>query len=524
VPYQEEEEEQEEIDFGTHAAKRGIVFVAGQITVALVTLMMLIILARLLQPAEFGIYSIAIAFNGIITIASNFGMGTAFRKMLPEMGKAAKGSANALLSSGYFVAISIGTVIAVVSLLFSSYIATAYYHNPYLALPLQLASISELLTVLFALTQGALVGLGRVKEAAVSNASYAIINFISSVTLVLLGYGVSGAIGGLLIGLSFGAVAGISIMVVKEKFRWIAPKRQLVGKLTSFTAPVVASYVATQGAQNFVVMMLGVYTAASIVGNFGAAYKSARFVELTITSITFVLLGTYSAALARKETAKEIGRIYNSSVRYSALLLFPIIAYLVSVVQPLSSLLFSSQYSELPFFFSVMAIGMGIGIIGIYAGTLIIGHGDTKKYMRYQLLAVAVQILILYLLVPYYGAYGALVAVYAITPMMLNIMYMKLLKKQFGFKQELGKLSRIALASVIVGALMFTLTYSMSYSRWAILVDAVVILLAFPPIAAAINAIGKEDLKFMERTASRLGLLGSVARRLISYFYIFIRE
>jgi O-antigen/teichoic acid export membrane protein len=512
----------EEIEeLGISAAKSGTIYVGGEIATSLVTLVLLIFLARILQPSAFGLYAIAISFTGLLGIASNFGIGTAFRKMLPELKKADKRAMNRILSNGYAVAFALGLTIAIIGILISNFIGIDIYNNPGIVLALEIAAFAELFSVIFNLTQGALVGLGLVKEATIANGVYSILTLIFSVALVLLGYGVAGAIAGMLLGLVFGTAAGVAYVMVKGGMRFIGVDKKTSGKLTAFSAPVVASYVAMQGAQNFSILFLGVFAAASVVGNYGAAYKFARFVEIIITSITFVLVGTFSAALAKKKIANKIGDIYNKSLFYTAIFLFPLIAYFVSVSQPVTTLLFSSQYSSTPLYFAIIVVGMAIGIIGSFAGTLIISNGDTKKFMKYQIVAVVIQLVLLFVLTPRYQAVGVLVALYLITPILLNVLYMRALEEQFKFKQKFGRLARITLVSVAIGVALFGLSMYLEQTVWLIVVNAIVLMALFPPLAGLTGSLNMKELDFVSAIGARLGPLRHVVNPLVGYAKVF---
>ncbi len=511
-------------ELGLSTAKRGVIYVGGQIASTVITLILLVFLARILQPSTYGLYAIGIAFNSFLGIASNFGISTAFRKMLPEMGHDDRHAINVLLSNGYTIAFSIALAIAIAGLLLSGYVAVNFYHNPSLALILQIASVGEFLMVVFNLTQGALVGMGLVKEATVANAVYALLNLIGSVVLVLLGYGVIGAMAGLLIGLVVGTVANFSYITRKVGIAFVRPTRAIMKRLTQFSAPVVASYIAQVGAQNFSILLLGVFALSSVVGNFGAAYKLARFVELLITSITFILVGTFSAALAKKETAEKIGSIYNNSVLYSALFLFPLIAYSVSVAVPMTNILFTAQYSSAPFYFSVIVVGMGVGIIGSFAGTLIIGKGDTKRFMKYQIGAVIVQLLLLFVLTPIYQALGVLIAIYMITPIFLDVIYIRALEEQFKFKHVFGQLARVAAISIITGVVLYCVAYAMHQSKWSLLVNGIILLLLFPALAGLTKAVKKTNLEFIKHAGARLKQLKFLVDYIVGYTLMFARE
>ena len=62
-----EEDVQEEVEeLGVATARRGLIYVGGDLFSSLLTFVLLIFLARAFQPAAFGIYSIMIAFATLL--------------------------------------------------------------------------------------------------------------------------------------------------------------------------------------------------------------------------------------------------------------------------------------------------------------------------------------------------------------------------------------------------------------------------------------------------------------------------
>ncbi len=518
------EAESEVQELGLTAAKTGTIYLGGEIATSVVVLVLLIFLARVLQPTNFGLYSIAISFAGILNIAQTFGIGTAYRKMLPEIIKNKKARITQILSAGYAIALPLGIVIAIVGMLISGLIAKYIYSNPALMLALLIAAFSEFISVLFNLTQGVLVGLGKVKEATIANAVYSVMYLIGSVGLVLAGYGVVGAVSGMVIGLAAGSVVGVLYMFRTIGLGISKPKRKDIREVGTFSAPIVASYMATQSALNLAVLLLGVVAITSVVGNYGAAYKLARFVDLTITATTFILLGIFSSALSKKSIAKRIGSIYNKSIYYTALFLFPLVAYGMASATPLIRLLFSSSYSSAPLYFAIMIAGMTVGLIGSYAGTLIISSGNTKKFMKYQLAATAIQIILLFALAPFYKAIGALVALFVITPIVLDIMYIKALEGQFKFKHDFAPLIRIALVSAIIGVIMLGTTVALHQREITLIANGVIAIFLFPPLLALVNGVKRSNLDFIKRAGTRLRQFHYITDMLANYAMRFVRE
>ncbi len=520
---QEDEAQGEVQELGMSTAKRGTVYLGGKFATSLIAFVLLIILARLLGAADFGFYSIAIAFSGILALAATFGVGTAFRKMIPEHLKDHR-KVSELLSNGYALSLSIGVVVAVAGYLASGLIATTVYGNQSLVLSLQLASIAEFLSVLFNLGQAATVGMHKVREATISNALYSLFTLIGSVLLVLLGYGVPGAVAGTLIGLLVGSAATLYYLMRSIKLVYTRPDKKTMKEITSFSAPMVASHIAMNGAQNFAILLLGVYAAASVVGDYSVAFKLARFVDVAITSITFILLPAFSTALSKAKLAERIGAIYNYSLYYTGLVLFPVVAYLASVSAPLIRLLFSSSYALAPEYFAFIVIGMALGLIGTYAGTLIVGQGDTRRFMRYQVGATFIQVALLFVFTPYFQALGVLVALFAITPIVLNVVYMRALEDQFKVKHTLTQFYLAALAAILLGLGLYVVGDLLHFGSLSIAVNLILLALLYPPLLGIIGAINRKNIEFIRGTAERMKPIKGIAEYFIRYSELFVRD
>ena len=94
--------------------------------------------------------------------------------------------------------------------------------------------------------------------------------------------------------------------------------------MLDFSAPVLASNVATYVPPNLAILLLGVYASTAIVGNYNAAFRFGNFVSVILVSISFVLLPAFAKAFSDKDLSSKIGHIYNSSIYYSLLLLLPL--------------------------------------------------------------------------------------------------------------------------------------------------------------------------------------------------------
>ena len=166
-----------------------------------------------------------------------------------------------------------------------------------------------------------------------------------------------GAIIGLGIGLVIPSFIGMYLISRHIKGKFVRPNKKTAKHMLDFSIPVLVSNIASQGPPNLAILLLGIYSSALIVGNYNAAFRFGNFVSVILVSISFVLLPAFAKAFSDKNLSSKIGKIYNSSIYYTMLLLLPLIIYVVSVAHPLLNLLFSNKYELAPFYFIVIVLG-----------------------------------------------------------------------------------------------------------------------------------------------------------------------
>lgn len=520
MEYSEAEDAESFKGLGVKTARRGSIFVFGKLAGALVSLVLLVYLARVLKPVDYGLYTIVIAYSLVLGMGGNFGMGTAFRKMLPERIRDSE-AVKRIIANGMFVSLSVAFAIAVAGIAAAPYISFYTYHSPSLSLPLMIAAASVFLSVLFNATVSALIGMHKAMDSTIANLSYSISQLFLVILLVSLGYGVLGAIAGYAASTAIGSAAALAYLAKRIGARLGRVERAAIGEITRFSMPVVASNVAMTGLMNFAPMLLGVYATASIVGNYGIALKGSRFIDLFVTSITFVLLPAFSTMLASKEMREKAQHAINSSIYYTFFLLLPIIAYMIGSAKPLVFLLFSHSYAYAPVYLSIALAGLAIEVIWGISSTLVIGHGNTRRFMQYQLSIVAIELAALLILTPFYKAYGALAAIFIISPAVATVLYTRLLGKEFGIRIDFSKPARIAAAATLLAIILFAVSFYMKESYFALAVNLAVAALFYPILASILGAVDNKSIRFMTETSKGFGAAGKLPLAYLSYFKLF---
>jgi O-antigen/teichoic acid export membrane protein len=508
-------------DLGTRTARSGAVYVTGQVLGSIAILALFAVLARLFSVTNWGLYSIVIAFYTLFSTLGNFTIGTAMRKKLVELNdRAAK---RAMLSNAYIATIAISTVLAVAGVAVSGYVAGTLYHQPGLAHVFMLAAALVWFWALFNLTMASLVALDRAKEGAIIDMIYSYVQLAAAPALVLLGYGIMGAVAGLGIGIV--VATAIGLLFVTRAVGWPGLHFDLkqTKSILSFAAPVYLSSLVAQGVYSFALLFAAGFVTAAVVGNYNIGYEMGGGVGIIISTTAFVLLPAFSKVASRDSVGAHIGPSLNRSVYYTLLFLAPIVAYIVSVSTPLVFILFSHKYVYAPLYLSLVAVGLAIGVIWNYASTMLLGMGAVRKFLRYQLLAAAIELALLFVLTPVFKIIGMIVGVFIIFQAIMDIIYILEFKRSVSYRPEFGKPARVAAASVLLFALLYAVSSALSFGYIALLTNVALVFLVYPPLLAALNGITAADIEFL-RGAFGAGRVAAPLSRILDYTAVFVRR
>lgn len=506
-------------ELGIGTAKNGVLFVSSKIVAAAITLILLIFLTHILNPTDYGIYIIAVAFTSVLGMAGNFGLGTSLRKKIPESNN--KIRINKLVSNGYFAAIVISLVISIIGILISNYLAVHIYHNPNLTLPFMVASITVFLTVIFNTTNAILVGINKIKEASIGNITYTSAQLVIVSTLVLLGYSILGALIGIAAGLFLGFAVMFAYMIKNIKYRFERPSSKILREIISFSIPIMLSNIAVVGIANFAIDFLGIFAVIVTVGSFGAAFKLGRIFEVLLASTTYILLPTFSKVLGSKTLSGKISSIFDNSIYYMLLIMLPLLVFLIAISNQITRLLFTSAYPSAAFYFSIISIGIAAQVIGSFAGTLIISYGDSKRFMKYQITVVITELILLIITTPIIKAYGVLLSLFIVGPILLDMLYINSLSKQFKIHMKFGRLLRLLLSSVILWIILTVMNIYVNLGYVNIIIGIIMTLLIYPPLVVVTGSIKQRNIAFLKELAGQMHKIGYILNILIRYTEIF---
>lgn len=485
-----------------------------------------IFVARLLGPGYYGAYTAAIAFSSIFIAFGDLGIGQTLVRFLGEyIHKRDFRQVGIFISNEFLISLVSGGVLTLIAIFASGAMAQYTLHNLGYKGLFVLSSLGILLSSVWSLSYSTLIGIGEGRKMAIVVALQAGIQAVTSVLFAVIGFGAFAPMLGFLLGLLVGSWTAIALLrKMGIKIGSSLFSKAKLKEILHFSLPLGASNTIAGSVTNFSIVLLGTYTTTAVLGNFGLAFKVGSMIDVILGSIAVSLIPLFTAALSDNSIKREIGKYYNYSIYLTFLILTPILLYVAVLSQAFSYTLFGSSYSLAPVYISIMAVGMLVGIIGLYAGNLMISAKSTIKYLKYNLVISAVQLTLLFLIVPEYTGLGAALIVFIIIPILQTVIYMRRIRILFKTRLEVVKLGRVVLAGVISAALIFPLQYVIGPNNIPLLISVVIEqLLIYPPLLVLVGGISDNEIGVLRKTTREIPAVREIISLLTGYTSAFLR-
>lgn len=517
----------QETEIGAHTAKVATSVLLGKVIVFLLTGISFIVVARLLGPGTYGIYTLAIAIIGIFGSVGDLGIGTSFNKFIPEyLGRKEYQKIKGLLVNGYALLLLFGGILTLITFLLAGVFSSYILHSITDAGIVEIASFLILLSILYGDSYSALIGFGSGRGIAITAAVEAAFQSSVSIALAILGFGAVAPILGLISGYGFGILAALLLIrKLTSGGKKTAVSFAGAKKLLTFSLPIGVSNILGVAVSNISLVVLGVFATSIVVGNFGVASRTGSLIDLITGSISVSLITMYSTAFGLKKSRAEISRFYNYSLYLAFVLIAPLLFFIGILATPFSYTAFSGIYKLSPIYISIMASGILLGLFGTYSYNLMISARKVRNVLKYSAITAALQFALLPVLVPEFKGVGLTVLLFLVPSIILNVLYANGLVRILKVKIKIGKIGRVLLANVISFAFVVAAMFLLETRFIPLLViSALLVLLIYPPVLSFVGALEGKDVEIIRKTAGRVPVINPVIEGLLRYASVFIRE
>lgn len=501
----------------------------GKMIGFLITAITFVIVTRLLGPSNYGLYTLAFGFAAFIDGFGNFGITSYFGRYVPKFSylKDKEGVANVIVA-GYSVLLLLALALTIIGLLASGYVANVLLKSHNIAVStLMIASLYIFFLVAANTSITALVSLYKGKLGAAVTLAIDIVQLISCSSLVVLGYGVNGAVSGILIGYMVGAAFGVyyvfKIVIFDTKIKIKMPSKKEIKQVLTFSVPLGMNTFLNSGVVNFSTLFLGLYATASQLGNYGAALKGLAFASVAYDPINTALLPIFSST---KETKgkRNISDAFNNILNYSLIISLPLLIYIAVFSTQGISLLISNAYSNAPFYLTLMAIGSAVSILGFFLSSIIISGEYTKKILFYNVIETIPQVAVLLILVPMKGfiggPVGTIISIYFVASIAADILFSYAAEKLFKLRLDYWKITRIFLANLVLGLVM-ALALFINHAVLTLVSGFLLMVISYPLILVMLNVIKGKDLEDIKKIGTDIPRFKGLINILVRYMKVF---
>jgi O-antigen/teichoic acid export membrane protein len=421
-------------------ARGGVVSFAGQIGKVFINLLATVCLARLLTPAQYGLFGMATVITGFAGMFADLGLNQAAlqREQISKEQLSGLFWVNQLVGAGFALA---GVALAP--------LAAWFYGEPQVA---KLVAALSLVFCISAVGSQHLVVLRRELR-------------FSRIVAIDIG----SLVGGVSAAIACASALGVWSLVVQQLVTptlaalgyWQASRwrpmwlRRLpdIRSMLQFGAQVTGFRLVNYLARNVDNVLIGAVHGAHVLGLYARAYS--LFV-LPLSNINQPLSSAVIPGMSRAQLEPAVFReLYLGSLRAVAWMSIPVSSLLIALADPLIPFLLGGKWLEVVPIFRLLGIcGFGQAISNTM-GWVYIARGDGRRMLRWGIFASTAVIVSFFVGVPF-GAKGVALA-YSITTCLLVPIGIRLALKgtSIGERETYRVLAKPVLLSALVAAAAF---------------------------------------------------------------------
>ncbi len=557
------------LEMGKSSATGSFHLLLGVVGSTVIMALGTIVLNMLLPVEGVGLYGMALIPASIINFFRDWGINSALTKEIASLRLTGEDSKiHDVIVSGVVFEIISGAALSLVC--FAIAWPLALFISPQGTLPQNVSALSDYIAIMSlsvfagaigAAASGIFVGYERMKLNSFTQVLSAIVKTSLGPLLIVLGFGVLGAVYAAMVSILAGGVISI-LIVYYVLFRPL--RKSKVGKcdikqtlkpMLKFGLPLTVATIVIGVTPQVFALSMSYYAGLGDVAsgnNFGwmmGNYFAAANFAVLLTFVSFPVATALFPVFSKLNPTREpelVKTVFVSSVKYTALLLVPATMMLITLGTPLVNTLFPKAgifqslfvvgaEPKFPFAPTFLAISAAVNLFvlvgNISLGTFQSGIGKSGQIMKQSLLSLAVGLPLAYGMVAFFYTFGGAdpqaSASYAVIGGLIGSLIASMPGmlwglvwswKNYKVKADFGISAKIFAASLIASAAAFLVISVLSLPYWMILVAGfvvfVLVYLAMAPILGAVNYMDVENFRSM---FSGLGIVSKVVNLPLSF-------
>lgn len=465
-----------------------------------------ILIARLLGPTLYGLYSLSMTPAAMLLIASGFGVNVAVVKFISESDR--RGDYHRILrivKTALVFQLIIGLLLSSLILIFSSFLSTYVINRPQVDFLVKITSIYILGTMIFNTANQIYIGLNRMDRSAIITFLQSISKFAAAIGLILAGYSVFGAVIGHSGSYLFaGAIGLIMLYIVLRNYNVVSGAGEdgfinLLSKMVRYGFPVYLTTVIISFLGVYRNILLSVFATDLDIGNLMASLNLTTAITIFINPISIVLFPAFS----RLDVDAEIGvirELFVRAVKFSSLIILPVTFFIIFFSRDVTFLFYGYDFRDTPIYLILAATqylltGLGFVVLGSFFN----GVGETNIVFKMGFIQLVISLISYPLLLYYYHIIGLLVGM--LSSFTASTFYgIYLARKKFRVSINPISVSKIYISSFIAGLITYLLRHQFSLNNpiYNTALYALIFLFIYLITLTLIGGITLSDINLLE--------------------------
>ena len=476
-----------------------------------------IVLTRLMAPADYGLYGIALIPSVMISLFRDWGVNSAITKYIANFRATNRAAETRIvILAGAMFELVMGLALSILSFFLAGFIASNIFHRPELGFLISITSISIFAGSLLGVAQSSFIGFEKMGLNSLTVICQSIVKTLAGPVLVVLGYGVFGAVVGYMLSFVGAAIAGLVTLyfillrpLVKHEVK-IREILQALKTMLKYGVPLSVATIVGGSLSQIYGFIMAAYASDLMIGNYQAAVNFSVLLTFFTVPIGTVLFPMFAKLDPQKEKAL-LKTVYSSSVKYASILLMPATMAMIVLAQPMISTLFGERYVFAPSLLALAIVGNLLTVVGSLSVTsFLTGVGETKLLMKQSLLNLLIGIPLGFILIPTFGVTGVIIGglVSSLPSMSWAIIWTW---KHYEARADIRSSGRILLASTIATLITFGFLNVISAFEWIrLLVGMIIFLASYIFSAPMIEAITQSEIDNLRIMLSGIGPVSKI--------------
>jgi O-antigen/teichoic acid export membrane protein len=367
----------------------------------------MIFVAGVLGSVQYGEYSKVLVPVGIALLIQDPGVTFAITRYVSMYHRQDdKRRQSDTIITGLVFNLATAIVISIFLYLLATPIASALLQQSDLDQTLRVASFAVIGQALVNVTNAIFIGYMRVELKNLTLIISSIIKGLTSSVLVILGFGLTGAIVGHVTSfLIAGTIALIIALIYVRKIGRVEyPSRAMLHELLAFGIPLYLSTLIAGALSQFMSSLMVLNVSNQEIGNYGAATTFTVLIGFLTVPIQTTIYPLFSKL---ERGSIYLRHAYENAVKYSSLVALPGALALISLADPLIASIYSGKYPTAAGYFAVyLLLYITIGVGSSCQGSLLNSQGETRATMWMNVLNLLIGAPLALILIPRLGITG----------------------------------------------------------------------------------------------------------------------